>query len=176
MPLNKANHIIESLKEKDKNITFGNLECWIKEENDYNIYIFSIQLENKSKLLQVHEELRDYIAIYFQSQFLQKNVERWNIYQFFFIKHKIDEVMKQLVEQDKFSTRKIIHDGFNKELTDQEIISIIDNELFNLTISNRSLASDAIDAFLVGKEHDKVISILGKELTAEEIIETLGNE
>lgn len=176
MPLNKANHIIESLKEKDKNITFENLECWSKEENNYNIYIFSIQLENKSKLLQVHEELRDYIAIYFQSQFLEKNVERWNIYQFFFIKDKIDEVTKQLVEQDKFSTRKIIHDGFNKEISDDEIISLINNELFEFIINKRSLASESVDTFLVNKGHDEVMLILDKNLTVEELIKTLNHE
>lgn len=176
MPLNKANHIITSLREKDKSITFEGLKCWTKEENQYNIYIFSIQLEDKTELLKIYEEFRDYIAIYFQSQVLEKNVERWNIYQFFFIKDKIDEVTKQLVEQDKFSTRKIIHDGFNKEISDDEIISLINDELFNFTISKRSLASDSIDTFLIDREHDKVISILGKELTMEELIKTLDHE
>lgn len=176
MPLNKANHIIESLQEKDKNITFENFECWTKKENDYNIYIFSIQLEDNSELLKVHEELRDYIAIYFQSQLLEKNVERWNIYQFFFIKDKIDEVTKQLVEQDKFSTRKIIRDGFKKEISDEEIISQINDELFNFTFNKRSLASDSVDTFLIGRQHDKVVSILGKEITAEELIKTLDHE
>lgn len=176
MPLSKANHILSTLKEIDESITFARLECWTKKENDYNIYIFSIQLEDKSELLKVHEELRDYIAIYFQSQVLEKNVERWNIYQFFFIKDKIDEVTKQLVEQDKFSTRKIIHDGFNRELSDEEIISLIDVELFNFTVSKRSLASDSVDTFLKSKGHDEVILILDKKLTAEELIKTLNHE
>lgn len=176
MLLNKANHIITSLKAKDKSITFEGLECWIKQENDYNIYIFSIQLEDKSTLLQIHEELRDYIAIYFQSQFLEKNVERWNIYQFFFLKDKIDEVTKQLVEQDKFSTRKIVHDGFKKDLIDKEIITLINDELFNFTINKRSLASESVDTFLVSKGHDEVIKILDKELTAEELVKTLDHE
>lgn len=176
MPLNKANHIMTSLKEKDESITFEGLECWIKEEKDYNIYIFSIQFLDKDELLKVHEELRDYIAIYFQSQFLEKNVERWNIYQFFFIKNKIDEVTKQLVEQDKFSTRKIIHDDFNRELSDEDIISLIDVELFNFTISKRSLASDSVDTFLKSKGHDEVILILDKKLTTEELIKTLHHE
>lgn len=176
MPLNKANHIIESLKEKDESITLEGLECWIKEEDNYNIYIFSIQIEDKDKLLEVHEELRDYIAIYFQSQFLEKNVERWNIYQFFLIKDKIDEITKQLIEQDKFSTRKIIHDGLNRVLNDDDIISIIDEELFNFEYNPRGLAAESIDDFLAEKKHDEVISILNKDLTIEELIKTLGHE
>ncbi|MDM1328669.1 ABC-three component system middle component 1 [Myroides odoratimimus] len=176
MPLNKANYIIESLKEKDENIVFECLECWIKEENNYNIYIFSIQLEDKKKLLEIHEELRDYIAIYFQSQFLEKNVERWNIYQFFFIKDKIDEVTKQLIEQDKFSTRKIIHDGLNREINDDDITSIIEEELFKFEYTPRGLATESIDEFLAKKEHNDVISILDKNIEIKELVKTLGHE
>lgn len=176
MPLTKANHIIESLKEKDENIIFEGLECWIKEEYNYNIYIFSIQLEDKDKLLEIHEELRDYIAIYFQSQLIEKNVERWNIYQFFFIQDKIDEVTKQLIEQDKFSTRKIIHDGLNKVINDDHIKSIIEEELFKFEYTPRGLATESIDEFLAKKEHNDVISILDKNIEIEELIKTLGHE
>lgn len=176
MPLIKANHIIMSLKEKDENIVFEGLECWIKEEENYNIYIFSIQLEDKDKLLEYHEELRDYVAIYFQSQFLEKNVERWNIYQFFFIKDKIDEVTKQLIEQDKFSTRKIIHDGLNKVINEDDIKSIIEEELFEFEYTQRGLATETIDEFLAEKKHHEIISILDKDIAFEELIKTLGHE
>jgi hypothetical protein len=176
MPLIKANHIIMSLKEKDENIVFEGLECWIKEEENYNIYIFSILLEDKNQLLEIHEELRDYIAIYFQSQFLEKNVERWNIYQFYFIKDKTDEVIKQLIEQDKFSTRKIIHDDLNREINDNYITSIIEEELFKFEYTPRGLATESIDDFLAEKNHDEVISILDKDIAFEELIKTLGHE
>lgn len=176
MPLNKAYHIIESLKVKDENIVFEGLECWIKEEDNYDIYIFSIQLEDKKKLLEIHEELRDYIAIYFQSQFLEKNIERWNIYQFFFIKDKIDEVTKQLIEQDKFSTRKIIHDGLHKVINDEDINLIIEEELFKFEYTQRGLATESIDEFLAKKKHIEVISILDKDIDFEELIKTLGHE
>ena len=176
MPLNKANHIIEFLKEKDESIRMKGLECWIKNEENYNIYIFSIQLEDKAKLLEVHEELRDYIAIYFQSQFLEKNIERWNIYQFYFIKKKIDEVTKQLIEQDKFSTRKIIHDELKRELNDDDITSTINEELFNFEYNKRGLATESIDDFLAEKKHHEVISILDKNIDIDELIKTLGHE
>lgn len=176
MLLNKVNYINQSLIEKDGKITFEGLDCWSKEETGYSIYIFSIQLENQSELLEVHQDIRDYIAIYFQSQFLEKNVERWNIYQFYFIKDKIDESTKQLIEQDKFSTRKIIHDGINKELSDDEIISLVNKELFEFNISNRVLPNESADDFLIAKGHNKILSLLNQNLTLEQLIENLGHE
>ncbi len=78
MPLNKVNHIIQSLTEMDDSVKFDNLICLEKKEEDYSIYIFSIQIQNEEELLKVKDELRDYIAIYFQSQMLEKEIERWN--------------------------------------------------------------------------------------------------
>lgn len=176
MPLKKVNDIIESLIEKDKNIQFEGLECWVYSESNYNIYIFSIQIENQSALLEIHEELRDYIAIYFQSQLLEKDVERWNIYQFYFMKEKIDYVTKQLIEQDKFSTRKIIHDDKNKVLSDNEIIALINEELFDFEMIPRTLASESVDEFLTSMKHQKVLSILSNRLSDEQLIKTLGHE
>ena len=181
MQLNKVNHIIESLEEKDETISFENLTCWEYKEDNYSLYIFSIQLKNQDELLKVHEELRDYIAIYFQSQILEKDVERWNIYQFFFIQEKVDHNTKQKIEQDKFSTRKIIHDDKQKELLDEDIKKIINQELFDFEIENREIKKDSIDSFLK-KDHSTVLSLIDEVGTSkldeslEQILTSLENE
>lgn len=181
MPLNKANHIIKSLKEKDETLSFENLTCWEYKEDNYSLYMFSIQLKSQDDLLKIHEELRDYIAIYFQSQILEKNIERWNIYQFFFIQEKVDDNTKQKIEQDKFSTRKIIHDDKQKELLDEDIEKLINQELFDFEIENRETKKDSIDSFLM-KDHSSVLSIIDEIGTSkldeslEQILTSLGNE
>lgn len=181
MQLNKVNHIIQSLKEKDETLSFENLTCWEYKEDNYSLYIFSIQLKNRDELLKVHEELRDYIAIYFQSQFLEKDIERWNIYQFFLIQGKVDENTKQKIEQDKFSTRKIIHDDKQKELLDEDIEKLINQELFDFEIENRETKKDSIDSFLK-KDHSLVLSLIDEIGTSkldeslEQILTSLENE
>lgn len=181
MQLNKVNHIIQSLKEKDETLSFENLTCWEYKEDNYSLYIFAIQLKNQDELLKVHEELRDYIAIYFQSQILEKDIERWNIYQFFFIQGKVDENTKQKIEQDKFSTRKIIHDDKQKELLDEDIEKLINQELFDFEIENRETKKDSIDSFLK-KNHSSVLSLIDEIGTSkldeslEQILTSLENE
>lgn len=180
MQLNKACQIIDSLKEKDNTISFENLICWEQKEEKYSLYIFSIQLNNQDELLEIHEELRDYVAIYFQSQMLEKDVERWNIYQFFFVKDKIEDATKQKIEQDKFATRKIIYDGLNIQISDEEIKEYINQELFDFTISKRKVESITIDNYLEN-DNSEVLTLL-KQLKGQKpkdnlnsIIKILGN-
>ena len=182
MPLNKSDHIIQSLKEKDNTLSYlKNLTCWEYKEDNYSLYMFSIQLKNQEELLKIHEELRDYIAIYFQSQVLEKDIERWNIYQFFFIQEKVNDSTKQQIEQDKFSTRKIIHDGLVKELSDEEIITSINQELFDFEIEKREIKKDSIDSFLK-KDNSSVLSLIDKigtgklDESLEQILTSLENE
>jgi hypothetical protein len=181
MQLNKVDHIIESLKEKDKNIIYEQFTCWEFKEKDYSLYIFSIQLKNQVKLLEIHEDLRDYIAIYFQSQLLEKDVERWNIYQFFFIEENVDHTTKQKIEQDKFSTRKIIHDGLQKKLSDDEIKILINQELFDFKIEKRPISKVSIESFL-SQDHSLVLSLIDEignnkmNDSLEHILKSLGNE
>lgn len=174
MQLNKNNNIIESLKEMDETISFEKLCCWEYKEDNYSLYIFSIQLKSQDELLKINEELRDYIAIYFQSQFLQKEVERWNIYQFFFIDETIDNTTKQMIEQDKFSTRKIILDNKQKMLSDDEIKSLINKELFDFKIEKREIKKETIEKKLKNK-HSSVLSLIDEigKSTMDEYLELI---
>lgn len=181
MQLNRANLIIESLQKRDEIITFENLTCWEYKEDNYSLYMFSIQLKNQDDLLKIHEELRDYIAIYFQSQILEKDIERWNIYQFFFIQEKVDDNTKQKIEQDKFSTRKIIHDNKQKELLDEEIKKLINQELFDFEIKKRETKKDTVDSYLK-KDHSTVLFLIDEigasklDESLEKILTSLENE
>jgi hypothetical protein len=181
MSLNKANHFIKSLEEKDETLSFENLTCWEYKEDNYSLYMFSIQLKNQDELLKIHEELRDYIAIYFQSQILEKDIERWNIYQFFFIQEKVDDSTKQKIEQDKFSTRKIILDNLKKSLLDEQIKSLINLELFDFKIETRKIDTDTVDEKL-NKEHSTILELIDKiensnlDDSLELILNSLGNE
>lgn len=181
MLLNKIDDIIEYLKEKDKTIFFENLTCWVKKEENYDIHIFSIQLKDEKELLKIKDDLRDYLAIYFQSQTLEKDIERWNIYQFFFIEEKIDHTSKQKVEQDKFSTRKIIHDDRQKTLSDDEIKILINQELFDFEIAKREINSESVESYL-SKDHATILSLIDKignekiNDSLEQILTSLGNE
>lgn len=161
MHLIKADNIIRAIAEKDESISFDTLLCWEKKEEMYSLYSFSIQLKSEVELEHLHEDLRDYIAIYFQSQMLDKEIERWNIYQFFFVEEKVNDTLKQKIEQDKFATRKILIDNMGKNLDDTEIQRFISEELYDFRIDNRKADDKTIDEYLV-ENNANVLGLLKK--------------
>jgi len=127
------------------------------------------------------DKLRDFIAIYFQSQLIDKMVEKWNVYQVIISGEKVTPQVKQKVEQDKFATRKIVLSGFTEELTESEINKLISDEIFNFTMTpmNNDFVSykDSIS-----NEDEEVIAIvseyssLGIKGNIDVIVERLNNE
>lgn len=144
MRLNKNNTVIEKLKLLDSIALHNELVCWVKKEENYDIHIFSIQLKDEKELLNIKDDLRDYLAIYFQSQTLEKDIERWNIYQVFFIEESINKNIKQQVEQDKFATRKLVLDNLGCVLTDEEIAKKINKEIFEFKLNKKELVSSSL--------------------------------
>lgn len=151
MQLSKSNDIIKKLLQIEDLSPFQKLQCWVKPQDQYNIHIFSIQLKNEAELLEVKDDLRDYLGIYFQSQTLEKDIERWNIYQVFFVEESISKDLKQQIEQDKFATRKLVFDNLGCVLNDEEIGQKINSEIFKFELTlNKTTSNSLIDS--LGKE------------------------
>jgi len=182
MPLNKANHIIKEIYNSQDDVpVFEQLSCWEKSLKDYKIYIFSIQIDKGSDLIEVNNNLRDFIAIYFQSQLLEKMVEKWNIYQVIFVNEKVAPPIKQKIEQDKFSTRKIVISGFPEKLSESDTKQLIADEIFNFTITPiKNDISPLKDS--ISREAKEVINLisefssLGVKANIGAIVDRLNNE
>ena len=164
MLLNKADNIIEQLKALDTENFPEGLKCWIKGESRYNIHIFSILVEDEYCLQTIQANVRDYIAIYFQGQILEKEVERWNIYQVFFCKQPLNNSSTKLaIEQDKFATRKIVLDNnIAQNISDAAMSAMIYDAIFKFdfkpTIKDFTELSDSLS------EEDKKIVDLATSL------------
>ena len=83
--------------------------CWVKKETGYNIYIFQVVVEDELDLELNYERITAAIATEFQA-LLDKTIERWNIYLVFECKKKISEGLRGKIEQDKYSSRKMVWD------------------------------------------------------------------
>ena len=90
------------------------VKCYKKRENEFNIYVFVVTVKNELEIIQCYESITASIAVEFQSK-LDKDIERWNIYLIFECTEKVSWKIKAKVEQDKYSTRKMIWDDLNKE-------------------------------------------------------------
>lgn len=146
MLLNRS-HLLDGVSE-----TFeGNssLQCWEKKENDHILYVFSIYFPTE-ELLTIHwEEAKKYIAAYVQGLLLEKSVERWNLYLFFLVGETVDSQLQYVIEQDKYSTRKVVWDEVGDCPNDDGIVKIISEALFLLDIeSMNNCDSDDISSIL----------------------------
>jgi hypothetical protein len=159
MPLNKADHIIKKLAVADNFFSDPTISCWEKKQGNISIYLFAIIFLSADQLLTGYKQIRDHVAISFQSQELDSSAERWNLYLFYIVAEKISHVQKQVIEHDKFSTRKIVCSGIEGDITDEVISGLIEAELFDFKVEKRKPASTNLEA-LLSKDFPNVASAL----------------
>ncbi|WP_440885493.1 ABC-three component system middle component 1 [Vibrio campbellii] len=154
MQLTNADYIIDSIKDMDKEFCFDNLSCWKKQELNYNIYIFVIQCKNEQELSKVYSNLRDYIAFYFQGQILTKDVERWNIYQVHLVESQVSKSLELMIEQDKYSTRKIVKSNLGQWHNSNEINTRLYKELFEFDVKKSNVPEIPLESRLDDEDLD----------------------
>lgn len=116
-------------------------------------YVFFVEITN-SVLSESWEEISDFIALYFQND-LTSEFERWNIYLFFLVPEEIDQDLKYKIENDTFSSRKILIEGRT------DIDEIIDEYILA-----KSISLEFVEKTEKNFEPDPLIEVIlkGKEL------------
>ncbi|WP_273126199.1 ABC-three component system middle component 1 [Bacillus weihaiensis] len=138
--------IIEKIKKESGNNFMDSVECRIKTEGRYNIHIFTVVLKDQNELLENWIDISSDIAIHFQNE-LKSEVEIWNIYILFLVLGSVDSGTQYIVEQNKYSSRKIVVQGVSRPLDGQEIEKIIMDKLFNIqvdTAKNRNIPTEPV--------------------------------
>ena len=171
MPLNKADHILKKLAETDPFFLNDAITCWEKKQGKISIYLFAIVFLTAEELLAGYKDIRDHVAISFQSQELESSAERWNLYLFYVVGDKVSHGQKQLIEHDKFSTRKIVCSGIEGDITDQVISGLIEAELFDFKVEKRKPTTTNLET-LLAKEFPNVAAAL-KALGSADNVEVL---
>ena len=89
------------------------------------VSVFSFIFESENLLSQHWESITSTVASYYQSKFEEKGkeFERWNIYILFIVKKEVGIQLKYKIENDKFSSRKIIQDNILNSNSISELIS-----------------------------------------------------
>lgn len=111
----------------DSKITY-----WVK---DFGVrcHIFTIQIDSEMHLKEIWESLTDRIAIDFQADF-ENEFESWNVYVVFLSESEISRGLKYKIENDKYSSRKIVMDEISSPINEDEIIERISKRIFQLDI------------------------------------------
>ena len=89
---------------------YDTVELWsatLGNEKEYNCHAFIVRLPTETYLSLNWELYRNDIATCFQAD-LSKEIEIWNIYLFFIIDGPVSRNLKYKIEQDRYSTRKVV--------------------------------------------------------------------
>lgn len=120
--------LLSDLKKEFESVSFS------FEEISYqgNLPCFFIEIEEENQLAEIWMKISDVIAINHQSR-LKNEFSIWNIYLFFLMKYPIENDLKYLIENDTFSSRKIVVDKWvdSKDVIEKYIRNsdiIIDNK------------------------------------------------
>lgn len=95
------------------------------------ISAFFINIKSEEELAIKWKAITEFIAIHFQSS-LRNEFSVWNIYLFFILDNEVKDDLKYTIENDTFSSRKIIIAPF------QDIDLIIDEHIKNDNIDLQS--------------------------------------
>lgn len=94
--------------------------CWVET---------SLQLEQKWNAVQ------NILALSYKSE---RKVARWNLYIAFFCKEEVGKPLRLLIQNDKFSARKMVFDSWSSEtswLDDKAALKILNYEIFEVDLS-----------------------------------------
>lgn len=159
MSLNKNDQLIGELGKDTPFFTTVDISCWEKQQGKLLIYVFTQSFQNGVQLIENYKLLRDHIAVCFQSQGQISDAQRWNLYIFFFVSEKVDRGIKQQVEQDKFSSRKIVIDDCGDHISDDLIVKHINADLFEIKVEKKASKETSLEK-LIGENFPNIKNAL----------------
>lgn len=103
-----------------------------RNEDNFRINIFFLEANNDI----INENWKRFsnmvAANYQNSEYMSDSeFDRWNFYIIYISKDKISKELKNKIENDKFSSRKIVEDSYDKEFNDDEANRLIVKHITN---------------------------------------------
>ena len=98
-----------------------------------NISVFVFFFEEENQLQGAWNKLSGNIAGNYQAE-LMEDFDMWNIYMFYLCKSEVSLALKYKIENDRFSSRKIVLDNYDENISDIGIDDIICEHITNVDI------------------------------------------
>lgn len=170
--INKDIELIKENIECDR-IKIVHFEEKIKNNNrkGYELNIICCSFDNEQDLKDYWKTIVDNVALYVQSK-LEKVIELYNIYIIFFI-DEINEELLYKIEQDKYSSRKIVIKKA-MPMSEEELNEVVSKRLFYFNIE-KSANDFSIVEILKNCEKEFYEYIDSKDLIKDEDIDEIVN-
>ncbi|MED3541310.1 ABC-three component system middle component 1 [Bacillus toyonensis] len=159
----KKKEIVEEIKKESFNNSFDLVDCWIKDQENYQVYIFTAVFEDQEELKEKWQPISSDIALHFQGS-LQSNIEIWNIYILFIVRGKVSNELRYFVEQNKYSSRKLVVDKRRESISEIDIQEIVNEKLFDLKLNSSECGTKNQESIedLLRKNNQKIFEVISE--------------
>ncbi len=106
--------------------------CHYSNKDDWKINVF-IYKSNSENIEKNWRKIASSISVLYQSELtkLEDEFEKWNFYIFFISTDKITKELKNLIETNRFSSRKVVEDNYTGNLSDTTANQLITKHIIN---------------------------------------------
>ncbi|MEM8937887.1 MAG: ABC-three component system middle component 1 [Bacteroidota bacterium] len=110
---------------------YGNSLVTYSNNSDWKINVIFFFSESET-IENIWRDVSSAVSVVYQSGLTQnEEFEKWNLYIIFVCSDSVSKDLKSKIENDKFSSRKIVEDNFKTELTEVKANEIISRHITN---------------------------------------------
>jgi len=132
-----------------------------RNDDIFRINIFFLEA-NSDVINENWKRFSNMVAANYQTSEYMSNREfdRWNFYIIYISKDNISKVLKTKIENDKFSSRKIVEDSYNKEFNDDEANSLIVKHITNEDLNDIIASTEEVSRTNFSPINEKLWKLL----------------
>jgi hypothetical protein len=135
-----------------------------RNEDDFRINIFFLE-GNSDTIDESWKRFSNMVAANYQnSEYMgDSKFDKWNFYIIYISKGIVSKELKNKIENDKFSSRKIIEDAYNKDFNDEEANSLIVKHITNADLKEVVEATQEVSISAYVPNNKELWELLVKE-------------
>ncbi len=135
-----------------------------RNDDDFKVNIFFLHAESDT-VNETWKQFSNMVAANYQnSDYMgESKFEKWNFYTIYLSKDIVSKELKNQIENDKFSSRKIVEDVYNKEFNNEEANRLIIKHITNTDLKEIVETTKEISILAYVPENKKLWELLMKE-------------
>lgn len=135
-----------------------------RNKGEFRINIFFLETHN-AVLNDIWKRFSNMVALNYQnSEYMgDREFDKWNFYIIYISKDNVSKELKNKIENDKFSSRKIVEDSYNKEFTDDEANRLIVEHITNTDLKEIVEATQEVTISEYIPKNEKLWTLLVDE-------------
>lgn len=118
-------------------------------QDKFKINVFFVETSGIDKLEENWELLSNMVAATYQNSeyLIDSEFDRWNFYIIYISKDEVTKELKNKIENDKFSSRKIVEDCYDKVFNDDEANHLIVKHITNSDLKGIVESTEEVKVF-----------------------------